>query len=799
MTDNSSGLVILITLLNILVYKLEKLKEAQQTSCLPLSVRQLCRRFTLKEMQLATNNFQRELVIGRGGFGMVYRGIIDSGERVVAIKKLKAMSRQGRKEFQTEIEMLSQFRHSHIAPLVGYCDEREEMILVYEYMPSGTLADHLHKRVKKGDTSLPPLTWEQRLKICVGAAHGLDYLHTGTSIENRVIHRDVKTANILLDEKLEARISDFGLSKIGPANQTFTYVSSHVKSTTGYLDPYYVSNNRLTRKSDVYAFGVVLFEVLCGRRAVDTSLDKEQTNLAGWAQHCFKKGFIDKITDPNIKGVISSDSLNVYVDVAIKCLHYQPKDRPTMAEVVVGLESALTLQRKKAHYPLVEIMPVHLTEDINCLIPEVKDTHQSQVHEYAGEGIKNVSNGWNHGKQSSVRIAFRKRITGLLSVTAQAFSVTNNKSRATNHKRFLPVHPSVRRELLDHKKVLQSSKLKSFTFYELTVATRNFHPTTLIGRGGFGSVFKGWVNDNTFAAAEWGTGLAIAVKRLDDRSVQSDYEWLAEINFLGNLCHPNVVRLIGYSLEKIHRLLVYDYMPHESLDKHLLDIWTNEEKRRPLDWPIRYNIINGIARGILYLHRDSRPTVIHRDLKASNILLDSEMNPRISDIGLARILGESESELSTLCICGTYGYLSPEYAMWGKFSVKSDVYSFGVVLLEIVSGIKNSLFYRLNSHPADLPSHAWRLFQQERYLELLCGTTIGSCDQSEMSRAIQVGLLCVQPSPEDRPSMSMVVSMLTSDVKLPKPKRPAYSPNYFDGYKNSTQGSLPTTGEFTPR
>ena len=176
--------------------------------------------------------------------------------------------------------MLSKFQHSHLVSLVGYCDDCEEMILVYEYMSRGTLADHLHKRSRKGETSLPPLTWLQHLKICVGVAHGLDYLHTGTSIKNRVIHRDVKTTNILLDENLAAKISDFGLAKTGPVNQTCTNVSTRVKGTVGYLDPYYVSTRRLTRKCDVYAFGVVLLEVLCGRPAVDMSLDDEKINLA---------------------------------------------------------------------------------------------------------------------------------------------------------------------------------------------------------------------------------------------------------------------------------------------------------------------------------------------------------------------------------------------------------------------------------------------------------------------------------------------------------------------------------------
>lgn len=211
------------------------------------------------------------------------------------------------------------------------------------------------------------------------------------------------------------------MAKTGPENQTCTYVSTRVKGTLGYLDPYYLSTRRLTRKCDVYAFGVVLLEVLCGRPAVDASLDEEQKNLARWAQYCFKERLLDQITDPNIKGEISYDSLNLYADLAIKCLHFQPKLRPTMAEVVVGLESALTLQEKSTHYSLVEIIPSDSTiEDEDCSIPEVKSTYHKL--EQTGEMMINSSNDWHRKKQSSAKMKIIRRVSGLLSFTARAFS-----------------------------------------------------------------------------------------------------------------------------------------------------------------------------------------------------------------------------------------------------------------------------------------------------------------------------------------------------------------------------------------
>ncbi|KAK2965495.1 hypothetical protein RJ640_001612 [Escallonia rubra] len=283
---------------------------------------QVCRRFALAEIRVATQDFANALILGRGGFGYVYQGQIDNGASTVAIKRLNSMSKQGADEFRTEIEMLSAFRHCHLVTLIGYCDESDEMILVYEYMSNGTLYDQLHKVGKNGN---PPLSWVQRLKICVGSARGLDYLHTGTGTQHRVIHRDVKSSNILLDKNRAAKVSDFGLSKIGPANQSCSYISTDVK--------------------DIYALGVVLFEVLAGRPAVDSRLAEEQVGLAAWATRCVKEGKIDRIMDPSLRDEqVCPKSLKKFVKIADQCLRRNPEERPTTAQVVACLEFALKLQ-----------------------------------------------------------------------------------------------------------------------------------------------------------------------------------------------------------------------------------------------------------------------------------------------------------------------------------------------------------------------------------------------------------------------------------------------------------------------
>ncbi|XP_075664793.1 receptor-like protein kinase FERONIA [Castanea sativa] len=312
-------------------------KRAKPSSTLP---KELCRRFSLAEMKIATNNFDDKLLIDLDSFAKVYKGLLIDDCSCTINVAIKCVTFDWSR---TEVVLACQLHHPNHVPLIGYCLDDQQMILVYEFMVNGNLGDHLYGTATTNHHG--PLQWKQRLQICIEVARALHYLHTG--LKHTIIHRNVKPSNILLDEKWEAKLGDLGLSKLGPPSlsKALIKIESQVVGTYGYADPGYVATGELTDKSDVYSFGVVLLEVLCGRKAFQRLGVEEHQYLVNWARKCKREGTINKIIDPYLMGKIAPECFKIYLDIATSCVRNDGKDRPTIGEVEIGLEHALQLQQ----------------------------------------------------------------------------------------------------------------------------------------------------------------------------------------------------------------------------------------------------------------------------------------------------------------------------------------------------------------------------------------------------------------------------------------------------------------------
>nr|KYP44602.1 Putative serine/threonine-protein kinase receptor [Cajanus cajan] len=331
---------------------------------------------------------------------------------------------------------------------------------------------------------------------------------------------------------------------------------------------------------------------------------------------------------------------------------------------------------------------------------------------------------------------------------------------------------------------LEDMDLPLFDLLTITTATNDFSLENKIGQGGFGWVYKGKLDN----------GQEIAVKRLSSSSDQGIDEFITEVKLIAKLQHRNLVKLLGCCFQGEEKLLIYEYMVNGSLDSFIFD----QSKGKLMDWQRRFHIIFGIARGLLYLHEDSRLRIIHRDLKASNVLLDEKLNPKISDFGIARAFGGDQIEGNTNRVVGTYGYMAPEYAVDGLFSIKSDIFSFGILMIEIICGNKNRALFHGNQ-TLNLVGYAWALWKEQKALQLLDSSIKDSCIISEVLRCIHVSLLCVQQCPNDRPTMTSVIQMLGSEMELVEPKEPGFFPRRIvdEGNLSSDQNQVTSNDELT--
>ncbi|KAF7808656.1 putative receptor-like protein kinase [Senna tora] len=355
------------------------------------------------------------------------------------------------------------------------------------------------------------------------------------------------------------------------------------------------------------------------------------------------------------------------------------------------------------------------------------------------------------------------------------------KSNSFLHNLMKPFKFGSRREGGNEEELerIAAQEQKIFSYDTLLAATKNFNPHHKLGEGGFGPVYKGKLDD----------GREIAVKKLSQSSNQGSKEFMNEAKLLARVQHRNVVNLLGYCVHGTEKLLVYEYVPHESLDKLLF----KSHKREQLDWKRRLDIITGVARGLLYLHEDSHNCIIHRDIKASNILLDDKWVPKIADFGMARLFPEDQTHVNTR-VAGTNGYMAPEYVMHGHLSVKADVFSYGVLVLELISGQRNSSF-SLEGDAHNLLDWAYKLYKKGRCLEIVDPALAASAVTDQIAMCIQLGLLCTQGDPQLRPSMRRVVVMLSKKPgHMEEPTRPGVPGSRYRRHRRPNNGLTSTAG-----
>ncbi|CAK9142570.1 unnamed protein product [Ilex paraguariensis] len=290
--------------------------------------------FTYDDLAAATGGFSRGNLLGQGGFGYVHKGVLPNGKEV-AVKSLKNGSGQGEREFQAEVDIISRVHHRHLVSLVGYCIAGSQRMLVYEFVPNNTLEFHLH------GAGRPTMDWPTRLRIALGSAKGFAYLHE--DCHPRIIHRDIKTANILIDLSFEAKVADFGLAKLSSDN--YTHVSTRIMGTFGYLAPEYASSGKLTEKSDVYSYGIMLLELITGRRPVDVSSDDD--SLVDWARpiltHVTEGGSYEELVDPRLENNYDPQEMLRMVSCATACIRHSARRRPKMSQIVRALEGDMSL------------------------------------------------------------------------------------------------------------------------------------------------------------------------------------------------------------------------------------------------------------------------------------------------------------------------------------------------------------------------------------------------------------------------------------------------------------------------
>ncbi|KAE8668092.1 Receptor like protein kinase S.2 [Hibiscus syriacus] len=702
--------------------------------------------FSYAELYIGSNGFHEDEILGSGGFGKVYRAVLPSDGTVVAVKCLAEKGERFEKTFAAELVAVAHLRHRNLVRLRGWCVHEDQLLLVYDYMPNRSLDRVLFRRPENMAT--PPLNWDRRRKIVGGLAAALFYLHE--QLETQIIHRDVKTSNVMLDSQYNARLGDFGLARWlehelehqikTPATKRHQFRladTTRIGGTIGYLPPEsFQKRSVTTAKSDVFSFGIVVLEVVSGRRAVDLTFPDEQIILLDWIRRLSDEQRLLHAGDSRLAdGSYRLADVEQFLHIGLLCTLHNPFLRPNMKWVVEVLSG--NISGKLPALPSFESHPLYITLSSSSNTSGSKSTASSRSSTPTPPATAASIDITVSFASSNYLTATEETMYETAEFGIKGSSLSSNSSRRPTN--FFMIETP-----------------REIPFKELIAATDNFAESRRVAELDFGTAYHGFLDNRQH----------ILVKRLGMTKCPAlRTRFSSELQNLARLRHRNLVQLRGWCTEQGEMLVVYDYSANRLLSHLLFDKIRGSSV---LQWQHRYNIVKSLASAIHYLHEEWDEQVIHRNITSSAIILDPNMNPRLSNFALAEFLtrndhGHHASTNKNRSVCGIFGYMSPEYMEYGEATPMADVYSFGVVVLEVISGHMAGDFRR----PEVLLVKRVHDFEtQKRPLKELVDIRLnGEYNNEEVLRLTKLGVACTQSDPKLRPTMRQIVSILDGNDK----------------------------------
>ncbi|CAN8315780.1 unnamed protein product [Cochlearia groenlandica] len=714
--------------------------------------------FGYSELYIGSNGFSGDLILGSGGFGRVYKAVLPSDGTTVAVKCLaEKKGEQFEKTFAAELVAVAQLRHRNLVKLRGWCLHDEELLLVYDYMPNRSLDRVLFRRP---ETNSKPLDWDRRGKIVKGLAAALYYIHE--QLETQIIHRDVKTSNVMLDSEFNARLGDFGLARWleheideNEIDTSYDSVSSfrnhrfrvadstRIGGTIGYLPPESFRKKKTvaTAKTDVFSFGVVVLEIVSGRRAVDLCFSENKIVLLDWVRSLSDdRRLLDTADSRLAKGSYGVADMKRMIHLALLCSLNNPQLRPNMKWVIGVLSGEFS-----GNLPA---LPCFKSYPLYFPLSSLKSTSTSATTTTtttANPTTSTTSFNASSSSESTPPLNYETALEDSIYETAETGEnrcFSNNSRRVTSSKSFVLDTP------------------REISYDDIVLATDNFSDKRRVAEVDFGTAYYGLLNRDQH----------IVVKRLGMTKCPALVtRFSTELLNLGRLRHRNLVMLRGWCTKHGEMLVVYDYSANRKLS-HLL-FHNRIPGNTVLRWKNRYNVIKSLACAVRYLHEEWDEQVVHRNITSSTIFLDKDSNPRLCGFALAEFLSRNDQAHQAAkkkgSAQGIFGYMAPEYMESGEATTAADVYSFGVVVLEMITG-QPAVDYKRKKEDALLVLRIREsVGNQKKTLEEITDIGLnGEYETREIARVLQLGLVCTRTDPKLRPSISQVVSILDGSERF---------------------------------